>query len=542
MSFWDSLMDPARPDAGLTFLDERDSYRTTWGGLVNQATRSAAGLRRLGVGPGTAVACVLTNSFDVCAGLFGIWLAGGTVISLPTPGRGIPIEEYVAQLRQLCVRADAHLLVLEDAFAAGLELPNGPRVVGFGQLPADGRIDYRLPGTDEPAFVQCSSGSTGGPKGCVLTPRAMDAQVRMLIDRLEVDPASDSAFSWLPLSHDMGLFGSFLTAFVAGAPLTLGSPLRFLRSPGTWLNDCAASGATVTVGPNFGLALALRAARRMPPKERLSLRTWILGSDPIEAEVLERASQLLIPLGASASTLTPAYGMAEATLAVSMAERYAEPASVIVALDALYDGKVAEPSLDPAELTTRVVSCGPPVADTSIRIDGPGDVGEIVVRSTSLATGYLGEPARTAQAFTPQGEFRTGDLGFVRDGELYVIGRKDDMMSVGGRNIIAGEIESRIGEDSRVRSGSCVLVDVDLLGKRELVVLSEPATADIDFVDTAQSMRRTAADVAGIGIRECIFVPRGSLPKSPSGKIQRFRCRRLAASPETITLARVRVG
>jgi fatty-acyl-CoA synthase len=541
MSFWDTLASPVNPDARLTFLDDGNSRLTTWGELANQAIRSAVGLRKLGVGPGTAVACVLTNSFDVCAGLFGIWLAGGTVVSLPTPARGLPAEEYLGQLLSLCAKADAHLLVVEDAFAANARLPYGPTVVGFGQLPADGRIDLRPVGLDEPAFVQCSSGSTSGPKGCVLTPRAMAAQVDMLIDRLDVDPTRDSGYSWLPLSHDMGLFGGFLTAFVSGGSLTLGSPLRFLRSPGTWITDCATSGATVTVGPNFGLALALRAARRRPPTKPLSLRTWILGSDPIEANVLEEATRLLVSLGAPPTTLTPAYGMAETTLAISMTTRHAEPTSITVALDALYGGRITRPS-DPTELATRVVSCGPPVADTSIRIDGPDDVGEIVVRSPSLATGYLADPERTARAFTADGEFHTGDLGFLRDGELYVIGRKDDMMSVGGRNIIASEIESRITGDTRVRPGGVVLVDVDLLGTRRLVVLSEPSAANIDFVDTAQSMRRTAAEVAGVGIHECIFVPRGSLPKSPSGKIQRFRCRVLAANPETITLARVRVG
>jgi fatty-acyl-CoA synthase len=194
------------------------------------------------------------------------------------------------------------------------------------------------------------------------------------------------------------------------------------------------------------------------------------------------------------------------------------------------------------DLTTRVVSCGPPVADTAIRIDGPGEVGEIVVRSPSLATRYLGDPERSAHAFTAGGEYRTGDIGFLRDGELYVIGRVDDMMSVGGRNIIAGEIESRMTGDPRVRPGGCVVIDVDLSGQRRLVVLSEPSAADVDFVAVAQEMRRTAAEVAGVGIHECIFVPRGSLPKSPSGKIQRFRCRSLAANPEAVTLARVRVG
>jgi fatty-acyl-CoA synthase len=542
MNLWDSIYSPAAPDAALVFADDAGFHHTNWAALVNQATRSAAGLRKLGVGPGVPVACVLTNSFDVCAGLLGIWLAGGTVISLPTPGRGVSIANYIEQLGGLCVRADAQLLLLEDAFAAAVVIPGGPKVVGFGQLPASGRFDPRLPGLDEPAFVQCSSGSTAGPKGCVLTPRAIGAQLEMLLDRLEADPERDRGYSWLPLSHDMGLFGGFLAALVGGGPLTLGSPIRFLQSPGTWLSDCAESGATITLGPNFALSLMIRAARRRPPTGPLALRTWILGSDPIEAAAIEEATNIIVPLGASPTALTPGYGLAEATLTVCMKRFGTEPKWVSVELDALYDGTVTKPSADTTVKTTRVVSCGPPVNDTSLRIEGSSDVGEIVLRSASLANGYLADPERTARAFTPEGEFRTGDLGFIDDGELYVVGRKDDMIPVGGRNIIAREIESRINSDPRVRSGSCVLVDVDLDGKRELVVLVEPATVDIDFERTAQAMRRTAAEVASVGVRECIFLPHGSLPKSPSGKIQRFRCRSLAADSATLTHARVRVG
>jgi acyl-CoA synthetase (AMP-forming)/AMP-acid ligase II len=542
MNLWDSVYSPAAPDAALVFADHTGFHRTTWAGLLKQATRSAAGLRKLGVGPGVPVACVLTNSFDVCAGLLGIWLAGGTAISLPTPGRGVSIENYIEQLQQLCSRAGAPLLLLDDAFAAGVAIVGGTEVVGFGQLPASGRFDPRLPGLDEPAFVQCSSGSTAGPKGCVLTPRAIGAQLAMILDRLEGDPQQDSCYSWLPLSHDMGLFGGFLTALVGGGPLTLGSPLRFLQSPGTWLSDCAESGATTTIGPNFALGLVIRAARRRPPTGRLALRRWILGSDPIQAAVIEDATNIIVPLGASPNALTPAYGLAEATLTVSMKRFGTEPKWTTVELDALYHGTITDASADTTAMTTRVVSCGPPVTDTSLRIVGSSDVGEVVLRSTSLANGYLADPERTARVFTPDGELHTGDFGFIRDGELYVVGRKDDMIPVGGRNIIAGEIESRINSDPRVRSGSCVLVDVDLDGTRELVVLVEPASVDIDFERTAQAMRRTAADVASIGVRECIFLPHGSLPKSPSGKIQRFRCRSLAADSTTLTHARVRVG
>lgn len=539
MNLWQSLLAPPMRGARLKVWEDGGFREEPWDAVVAAAERAAAGLRDRGVRPGDRVACVLTNSFDVCAGLLGIWLAGGVVASLPTPARGMAPDAYLAQLESLCAAAGTSQLLVEDAFAAAAPAGGALRFTGFGALgQGGGRLEPDLAGPDEPCFVQYSSGSTSRPKGCVLTPRAIGAQLDMLSERIGIDPERDTGYSWLPLSHDMGLFGGLLIAWSAGTPLTLGTPLRFLRAPRTWLEDCAESGATVTVGPNFGLALSLRALRRATPAERLRLRTLILGSDQVEAALLADAAAALEPLGVPSSALTPAYGMAEATLAVTMTARDADPSGVPIALDALYAGAARPPA--PGEHTTRITSCGPPMAGAEVRIDGPDDVGEIVVRSPALAQGYLGEPERTARTFRG-GELHTGDLGFVRDGELYVIGRADDMLSIGGRNIHAGEVESRLCRDHAIRAGSCVLVDVHEGGRQRLVVLSEPAVEEFDFATTAHAMRRTAASATGVGINECIFVERGALPKSPSGKIQRFRCRALANGGGPV-LARIHVG
>jgi fatty-acyl-CoA synthase len=538
MTLWDRLIAPPLPDARLSVWQGRGFRDESWASAVRAGERAAVGLRKLGVQPGTRVACVLTNSFDVCAGILGIWLAGGIVLSLPTPARAVAPDEYMAQLERLCESAGTSLLLLDETFAAGIPSSDGLRAASFGRLAADGRLDPCLADDDEPAFVQYSSGSTSNPKGCVLTPRAIAAQLDMLAERTAPEPGRDGVCSWLPLSHDMGFFGGLLWPWTHGLSLTMSDPLRFLRSPRTWLDDCAASEATVTVGPNFGLGLVTRAARRRPPAGPLSLRTWIVGSDPIDAGYLADAMQVLAPYGLPSTALTPAYGLAEATLGVTMVERHTEAAALPIALDALYEGEVREPA--DGDTTTRIVSTGPPLAGVEVRVDGSNDVGEIVVESPSLATGYLNDLKRSARGF-PSGELRTGDLGFVRDGELYVIGRRDDVISVGGRNIHATELESRLGEDPRVRTGTCALVDVNGAGARSLVVLSEPADDDVDFTATARSLRRIVSAAAGIGINECVFVRRGTLPKSPSGKVQRHRCRRLANGDGSAALARVRV-
>jgi fatty-acyl-CoA synthase len=541
MTFFERLMSPPAPGASFTSWENDGFRQETWASAVRNAEEAAAGLRDLGVAPGTRVGCVLTNSFDVATGILGIWLAGGTVLSMPTPARGMGLDEYLGQVHGLCDAAGTDLLILDDEFASALDSRDGLRVASFGRLKTGRRLDPCLPGEDEPAFVQYSSGSTSTPKGCVLTPRAIGAQLDMMADRVGPEPGYDRGCFWLPLSHDMGLFACLMAAWTWGMDCRMSTPIRFLRSPRTWLDDCAEHGATMAIGPTFGVGLALRAAKRWPPSEQLRLRMMIMGSDPVDAQALEGAIELLGPLGVPPEVFTPGYGLAEATLAVSMGHLDQRATVLPVALDALYAGELREPSGSETEKTARMVSCGTPLPGTEVRIDGGDDVGEIVVKSPSLATGYLNDPERTARTFPGGTELRTGDVGFMRDGELYVIGRQDDVISVGGRNIHATELEWRLGRDPRIRSGSCTLIDVNDNGRRRLVVLSETVDDDVDFAAAAQSMRTTVASTAGIGINECLFAPRGTLPKSPSGKVQRFRCRQYASDERTPALARVRI-
>lgn len=541
MTLWNRLMEPKVPDAAFMVWEDEGFTDYTWADVVRAGERSAAGLRRLGVEPGTRVACVLTNTFDVCAGVLGIWLAGGVVLSMPTPARGMAPDEYLEQVFSLTRAGGAELLMLDAAFAGFVQPPPGLRVGSFGDLTDSGRLEPSFPDIDAPAFVQYSSGSTSSPKGCVLSARAIAAQLDMLEQHVSPDPERDRGCHWLPLSHDFGLFCGLIAGWTWGMPARLSTPMRFLSSPRTWLDDCADHEATMAIGPNFGLGLVLRAARRYQPSKPLRIRSWILGSDPIDAQVIRDAIEILGPMGVPAEAFTPGYGMAEATLAVTTGAVDQPPRIHEVALDGLYRGEVRAPSGEAGQLVAPIVSCGPPLPGASARIDGPGDIGEIVVKSPSLALGYLNDPRRTARTFV-DGELRTGDLGFIQDGEVYVIGRQDDVISVNGRNIHATELESRLGRDERIRSGSCILVDVNENGRRRLMVLSEPAEDDVDFVDTARSMRKLVASTAGIGIDECVFLPRGSLPKSPSGKVQRFRCRELAVGGDGPELSRVRVA
>jgi fatty-acyl-CoA synthase len=536
---WEAY-EQARDDRPRARTWEGDRYVScTWDEWRRHAERTAVGLRRRGVTSGTRVAAVLTNTFDVGCTVFGTWLAGGTLISLPTPRRGQEPLDYLAQLQRIFSSSGSHLLLIEQRFldllgGASIGMP----VESFEALATDGTLDATPPGEDDVAFVQYSSGSTREPTGCMLTMGAISEQERMILERLGVDEDTVGV-SWLPFSHDMGLFGSLLLAWVSGMRGTLGSPERFLRQPGTWFEDCADVGAHLTMGPSFGLALATRRARTRPPQGRIPLKALILGGERIEWETLLEADEVLGPHGVGLGTLLPAYGLAEAALAVTMKRRDgSSPRMRTVDLQALYDGELV-PAQEGADGSLALVSCGPPVDGASVRVDGEGPVGRICVRSPSLTAGYLDDEALTRSAIA-DGELVTNDIGFLHDGELHVIGRTDDVISVGGRNVHARDAELSIERCDGVRRGCAALLELPEASGARLLLAIEPHG---ELPGGGVPLAREAADAAyravGLRVEECVFLAPGSMPKTPSGKIQRFRCRSLVQEEADAIVDRV---
>jgi fatty-acyl-CoA synthase len=469
----------------------------------------------------------------------GTWLAGATLLSLPTLRRGQEVPDYIAQLRRLCRAADAQLLLLEERFLELLgEEDLGAPTVGFAALPCDG-VHEPAPLADEQlAFVQYSSGSVSDPKGCMLTLGAVSAQEQMLAQRLGVDGDSRGAM-WLPLSHDMGLFGCVLLSWTTGMRLAVGTPERFLRKPLTWMDDLVAFDATIAAAPNFALALAARRARTRPPAGRLQLKTMVLGGERIEWSTLREAEETLGLHGLELAAMTPAYGLAEATLAVTMKHRGVLPRVAAVDTEALHAGALVERGLAERGVSA-LVSCGPPVDGVSVRIDsdGGGPVGRICIKSPALSSGYLGDPVQTRRQIV-DGELRTEDLGFLLDGELHVVGRLDDVIPVGGRNVHTRDVELAVSGCEGVRAGCATLVDLPGDALPQLVMVCEAQADATNLTHVADGLASKAFDAAGVRIDECVFLRPGALPKTPSGKIQRFRCRALVEHGSKAVVERV---
>jgi fatty-acyl-CoA synthase len=536
MALWD-LLSRRGARGTLHAHNGQDFDHHGWDEVMSRAEGMAAGLRAAGVRPGVKVASILTNSVDVVAGLFAVWMAGGALASLPVPTRGMTPAEYGRQLTTLMGRLDAPLLMVEERFA-GL-VPDEVRaalpVRSWESLPTGARIEPCPPGEDDVAFIQYSSGSTSVPKGCALTPRAIAAQLVILLDLAGGRPG-DTIACWLPLSHDMGMFGCLLNAWAHDFDLVLSTPERFMFSPRTWFRDMATYGATMTAGTSTALHLATR-AQRGELDGPLKLRVFVIGAERVEWDVLDRAAAVFAPYGLTRKAFMPAYGLAEATLAAAVCPWDAVPGHVTVDGYQLADGRVVEIGPDDP-FATKIVSCGPPCRGVEIAAGAPGELAEILIASPSLASGYYGDPERTAERFV-DGRLHTGDLGFMRDGELYVVGRSDDLISVGGRNVYAREIEAAIDDLDLVRKGCAVVVDVPGPGRSELVLFVELRRQLEDYGDFASAAATVAMQKAGVALSHCLFLAKGSLPKTPSGKIQRFRCRQLLLEDRFTPLARV---
>ncbi|TDB90323.1 AMP-binding enzyme [Actinomadura sp. KC216] len=535
-SLWESLLNARRSRihcwTGERFTDAR------WDEVAADAARMAGGLRARGVGPGRTVATVLTNSPLAVRGVLAVWLAGGTVASLPVPARGMSTAEYTEQITGICRRTGSPLLLGDGAVLA--YLPEEARAAtGCLAWESVGRGSpvSEPPGDEDIAFIQYSSGSTGSPKGCMLTPRAIAAQLAMILDMSDADPAREKVVSWLPLSHDMGMFGCLMFPWAYDMPLALSTPERFMMGGRSWFGDLAEFGGTMTAGTNTALHVASRAQRGRPLGRPLALRTAIIGAERVERATLQAAVTAFEGSGLSLDRFMPAYGMAEATLAISATAPLAEPRFLAVDGTELADGRIAETAPDdPA--ATWLVGCGSPCRGVGVLESRPGTVSELLVRSPSLAAGYHGDPERTASRFTARG-LRTGDLGFVHDGEVFLAGRADDVISVGGRNVNLREVELAVDALEPVQSGCSAVLDVGGGRAARLVLVTELRRRRADVTAIAGAAAGMAQAKAGIVLDECVFVERGSVPKTPSGKVQRFRARRLLLAGELPTIATV---
>jgi fatty-acyl-CoA synthase len=549
MTLWDGLTSGAGAGRSVLHCWNGTGFDTTsWAQVSREAEQMTLGLRNAGVEPAANVAAILTNTPLTVRGILGVWLAGGTLASFPVPARGMSPDEYADQLMTFVEHLRPAAMFVDETLLE--HLPEALRVradvQSWESVSGSGRVALSPPNEDDVAFIQYSSGSTSVPQGCMLTARSIETHLQMIVDMIDAQPGRDVSVSWLPLSHDMGIFGNLLTPWRHDIDLVLSPPERFMFSPWTWFNDIERAGATLTCGTNTALSLA---ARRQSSARghsgELKLRTVILGAEPIQWETLERALTAFGPRGMTPEVLMPAYGLAEATLAVTATPRDQPPRYVTVDAQALAVGVIAE--VEPAfPSATTVTSGGRPLPGVEILGLESDVLAELSITSPSLAEGYFGDEQRTHDRFV-NGTLLTGDLGFGRDGHVYPVGRIDDVISVGGRNVYSCEIESAMDGIDGVRSGCSTIIGTSEGGVQRLTLLVEVRRERSDYQSLAEDAAQIAMRKAAVPLDACMFLEKGSLPKTPTGKIQRYRCRQSLGDGRlrplaTIELAGARAG
>lgn len=527
-SILDLICDGAISSNAISFIPGSPSG-TALSDLWKASGRACAWWRGV-ASPGETIAMVLDSGFDSLAMLIGAWRAGLTVASLPYPARAMSELAYRNQIMKMCSACQARLLVVERRF---LELTGDLEVPC---LALDGYLSSTvIPAPNEDCdgnFIQFTSGSTSEPRGVVLESKALASQVEILLDALELDQ-QENALVWVPLSHDMGLMSVIASLCAGGAnwgirgSLTIASPETFLVDPVFWLKTISDIRGTLTMVPPFALDVVSRMLKRKSYQFDLSsLSHLVIGGEPIRADTLRKFEEAGSQYGLDPHALTPAYGLAEASLVVSILGKMEHWSSTMETSDA---STVQEgPSVnEPNTQTTlgEVVSCGKVAPCVNVRISrsenhSVGELGTIEIKSPSLFKGYVG--GKDSSTISEDGWFTTSDIGWIsEDRQLYVVGRNDDMFFLSGRNLFAGDMERLASSHPYVRKGNCVVVPRPETG---YILVCEPSSEDLDQAALKRASKELKVMLAqnyNASPQQVLFIARGSLPKTPSGKIKR---------------------
>jgi fatty-acyl-CoA synthase len=539
-----ALADAARGTAGYVFVDGRVERRRSYAEIQAASIGRAEALQAMSLAPGEVVALMVRDQEQFLTALFGASIAGLVPASLYPPASTIELPRYVEATAAILKAAGARAIVaspdLVEAMAglrsrcpalaavvpsdfAFSEIECARRRSGLERelsvgaslsappLRADGS-GVRL---DDIAFVQFTSGSTARPKGVAISHASLAANIGAINGPAGLASSeADSAVSWLPLHHDMGLVGMALGAMYCGRPAVLMTPATFIKRPVEWLRAISRHRATISFAPNFAYDLCVRRVKE-PELEDLDLACWRVagcGAEPVHAATLAAFAEKFRSAGFRETSFMPSYGLAEHVVAATLA-----PAGRGIRID-------RRAGID-------LVSCGPPLPGHRIRIvadDGrevaPGATGEIALAGPSVMRGYQADDELTAEVVR-DGWLYTGDLGYLSEGELFVCGRTKDTVVVNGRKHHAQDLEWAIDDLAGLRRGRVVAFGTSRPGHADrLIILVEPS-GTVAVEQLIAAIRHRVSGAFGIYVDEVVPVPSGTVARTTSGKVQRFAMR-----------------
>ncbi len=539
---WHVRENPAR--LHLRVIDgERELATLTYAELWQGAEKVAAGLQQSEIQPGDSVAIMLPSSVDYFYSFYGILLSGAIPVPIYPPVRRSQIGEHLQRHSGILQNCDATLLItMPEAKNVARLLKS--RVEGLREIVTVRELEsrrgsYLAPpiGPDDIAFIQYTSGSTGSPKGVVLSHANLLANIRVMGEAVHAD-SSDLFVSWLPLYHDMGLIGAWLGSLYFAIVLVVMSPLAFITRPQRWLWAIHRYRATLSASPNFGYELCLK---RIADKDLdgMDLGSWRLafnGAEQISPDTIQRFSHRFARAGFRAEAMLPVYGLAESSVGLAFSPLTRAPRIDCVERESFTRQGRAVAVTEKNENALCFVSSGRPLPGHEVRICDEQDrelperrEGALQFRGPSATTGYYHNAEETSKLF--HGDWLdSGDLAYVAEGEIFITGRSKDIIIRGGRNLYPHELEEAIGNIVGIRKGCVVAIGArdPRSGTEQLVILAETRENE---ADARKALRRQAVrvvnDLVGMPPDEVRLLPPHTVLKTSSGKIRRSACRDL---------------
>ena len=523
--------------------DDNDLQSLTYQQLWQGAEKVAAGLQQQGLQPGETAAIMLPTGIDYFFSFYGILLTGAVPVPIYPPVRRSQLEDHLHRHSGILNNCVATMLITmpEAKVVARLlksQVLSMREVVTVADLTAS-PASYIRPSINpnDIAFLQYTSGSTGNPKGVVLTHANLLANVRAMGKAVAATP-DDVFISWLPLYHDMGLIGAWLGSMYFAMLLVVMSPLSFLSRPQSWLWAIHQYRGTLSASPNFGYELCLK---RLDDEaiEGLDLSSWRLafnGAEAVSPDSLERFTERFAAVGFKPETMMPVYGLAESSVGLAFPPLHRKPVIDRIKRDQFSHSGEAIPAEDSDKKALVFVACGHALDGHQIRIvNAEGEElperrqGILQFRGPSVTSGYYRNPEATRTLFV--GDWLdSGDLAYVADGDIFITGRIKDVIIRAGRNVYPPELEEVVGEIEGIRNGCVAAFGTKdhRLGTESLVILAETRETDEKIKQALKNqISSLSSDLIGLPPDEVILAPPHTVLKTSSGKVRRAACREL---------------
>jgi acyl-CoA synthetase (AMP-forming)/AMP-acid ligase II len=521
-------------EMGIGYMKEDGSIEhQTYKDLLDQALKTGSGLRTMGLNPGDKVIIATEDNRTTVNLLWACFMAGIIPTILQSPVSYLDHNPVLIKLMNVSSQLE-NPYIFVNAPPKGTSPDLAKRIITFNDIPAGKKKLEFFPAIEDLAFIQFSSGSTGEPKGVMLTHQNLAKNIEAIIIGLDLTPF-DHTGNWMPLYHDMGLIGYHLTPIYVTCQQSHIHTIDFIKNPSLWLNLMSNSKITVSGCPNFGQALVLRHLKRKSEEKNWDftpMKALLNGAEPISVKIMEDFTEALKKYNFRSEAMMPVYGMAEATLAISFTPLM-KP-TVVTAFDAeeldFKQRALKSNNINPGRSSRILSAVGLALKHIKIRIVDDldselpdGNAGHIQLKGASITQGYFNNPEGTRNMFC--GDWlRSGDIGFFFEGNLYISGRFKDIIFINGKNYYANDLEQLGCTLEGISYGKIVFGGIsDKKSGREKVLAFVAGIPDTKSVETLHNLRVLLRKTLGVQVDELVLVRSNEIPKTSSGKVQRYK-------------------